>query len=223
MLIEAHQISKNYRHGQINIEALREIDLKLPAGSFAMVVGPSGGGKSTLLHLLGGMDRPTRGELQVCGVQLERVSEAELNRFRRQHVGFVFQSYNLISSLNAVENVALALLAQGVTRSSALERAKEVLEQLGLGPRMQHKPAELSGGEQQRVAVARAVAGQMELILADEPTGDLDEASAETVIRLMLALNQQLGTTFVIATHNLSYRPLASHWLELHSGVLSVA
>lgn len=218
MLIEADQLWKIYRRGLLDVEALRGIDLGVPAGAFAMVVGPSGGGKSTLLHLLGGMDHPTKGSLRVCGVQLEHASENELNRFRRDHIGFIFQSYNLIPSLNAVENVALALLAQGGTRFMALQQAEVVLEQVGLGSRMRHKPAELSGGEQQRVAVARAVAGHAQLVLADEPTGDLDDASAETVMQLMLKLNRQSGTTFVIATHNLRYRGIASHWLELHSG-----
>jgi ABC-type lipoprotein export system ATPase subunit len=221
MLIEAHKVWKTYQRGSLQIDALRGLDLELPVGAFAMIVGPSGGGKSTLLHLLGGMDHPTQGTLQVCGMQLERASEADLNRFRREQLGFIFQSYNLIPSLNAVENVALALLAQGQPRHTALQQAGALLARVGLDSRMRHKPAELSGGEQQRVAVARAIANQTKLVLADEPTGDLDDTAADTVMQLLLELNRQLGTTFVIATHNLRYRPLATHWLELHSGSFS--
>jgi ABC-type lipoprotein export system ATPase subunit len=221
MLIEARQLWKIYRRGSLQVEALQGIDFDLPAGAFALVVGPSGGGKSTLLHLLGGMDQPSKGALRVCGIQIENAREVELNQFRREHIGFVFQSYNLIPSLNAVENVALALLAQGSAQSAALRQAQAMLEQVGLGPRLRHKPAELSGGEQQRVAVARAIVSHAQLVLADEPTGVLDEAAAETVMQMMLDLNKQQGVTFVIATHNAGHRQYASHCLELHSGTLS--
>ncbi len=177
-LIEARELSRVYQRGQEKVEALRSIVLDIPRGAFGVIVGPSGGGKSTLLHLLGGIDRPTSGKLSVNGVSLENASESELTRFRRENIGFVFQFYNLLPSISALDNVALPLLAKGWRRREALARAGELMAQVDLTNRQQHKPAELSGGEQQRVALARAIAGEPCLILADEPTGDLDAASA---------------------------------------------
>ncbi len=203
LLVKAEGVRRIYRRGQEEIRALDGIDLVLSRGSFAMVVGPSGGGKSTLLHVLGGIDRPTAGKLIVNGWVLERANESELTRFRRENVGFVFQSYNLLPFINAQENVALPLLALGQCRQQALHEADRWLEQVGLDGRKHHKPSELSGGEQQRVAIARAVAANPCLVLADEPTGDLDEANAATVMALLRDLNRRLGTTFLVATHNL--------------------
>jgi ABC-type lipoprotein export system ATPase subunit len=221
MLVQARDLCKDYRRGQERVEALRSIDFELSAGDFAVIVGPSGGGKSTLLHLLGGMDRPTHGTLCVCGVNLDSASEEALNRFRREHVGFIFQFYNLIPSLNAAENVALPLLAQGARRAEANRRALEVLDQVGIDHRMRHKPAELSGGEQQRVAIARAIAGGAGLVLADEPTGDLDAASAERIMQLMADLNRRSGITFIVATHNPGFSRFASQLYDLVDGQLS--
>lgn len=221
MLIRAIDLYKVYRRGQEQVEALHGVNLELPAGAFAVIIGPSGGGKSTLLHLLGGMDRPTRGSLWVGDLALENASEEALNRFRREQVGFIFQFYNLIPALNALENVALPLLAQGYNRRQALEGAKERLAQVGLENRLQHRPAELSGGEQQRVAIARSLAGNARLVLADEPTGDLDAASAETVMALLADLNQRLGVTLVVATHNPLFSRFANQQFRLNGGELS--
>lgn len=218
MLIEAHNLWKVFHRGHEQVEALRGVHLELPEAAFGVIVGPSGGGKSTLLHLLGGMDQPTRGTLSVCGVTLENVSEGTLNRFRRENIGFIFQFYNLIPSLSAVENIALPLLAQRVSRRQALRRASELLTMVGIDHRAGHKPSELSGGEQQRVAVARAIAGRARLVLADEPTGDLDSVSAQTVMDLMVDLNQRLGVTFLVATHNESFSRYASHAFMLRNG-----
>ncbi len=201
-LIQVRGARKVYLRGQEQVEALRGIDLEIQPGEFVVVMGPSGCGKSTLLHLLGGIDRPTSGSLSVAGIALESASETQLTSFRREHVGFVFQFYNLLPSIDAQENTALPLLAQGVSRRAALRQAEAVLAQVGLSERRRHKPAQLSGGEQQRVAIARAIVASPRLVLADEPTGDLDATAAEGVMRLMRDFNQRLGTTFIIATHN---------------------
>jgi ABC-type lipoprotein export system ATPase subunit len=223
-VIEAANVQKTYRRGQERVEALRDVSLRVEAGAFVAVVGPSGGGKSTLLHLLGGIDRPTAGSLVVNGFRLAgvgtRASEAQLSRFRRENVGFVFQFFNLLPSLSALDNVALALLARGLAWRAARAAAAEALGQVKMGDRQQHRPAELSGGEQQRVAIARAVVGQPALVLADEPTGDLDSATAESVLQLMLNLNRQLGITFVVATHNPRLADCADRCYELRDGRL---
>jgi putative ABC transport system ATP-binding protein len=197
--------------------------LDIPAGAFAVIFGPSGGGKSTLLNLLGGIDRPTSGQIRVDGLRLETASEEQLTRFRRKQVGFIFQFYNLFPSLDALDNVCLPLLARGLPRKAARRQAQTALEQVGLIQRQSHKPAELSGGEQQRVAIARAMVGQPGLVLADEPTGDLDADSTELVMRLMVELNCSVGTTFIIATHNERLRHFAGLVIDLYDGLLQVS
>ena len=220
MLIVAQELTKIYHRGHEEIVALRDVSLQIPAGAFAFLVGPSGGGKSTLLHLLGGMDRPSSGHLSVNGFALEKTSEDQLTRYRRENIGFVFQFYNLLASLDALENVTLPLLARGERPSHARLVAAELLDQMGLASRKRHKPAELSGGEQQRVAIARAIIGRPALIIADEPTGDLDTANAEIVMQLMHTLNKNLGVTFVVATHNEAMIGQDDHVFELHHGEL---
>lgn len=220
MLVVAQQLSKTYRRGQEKIPALRNVSLQIPAGSFAFIVGSSGGGKSTLLHLLGGMDRPSEGSLSVNGFSIDKASEDQLTRFRRENIGFIFQFYNLLSSLDALDNVSLPLLAQGKRQAEARRMAADLLDLVGLAKRTRHKPGELSGGEQQRVAIARAVVGQPNLVIADEPTGDLDAANAEAVLKIMLDLNRSLGATFVVATHNMSLTRAATCVFELQNGEL---
>lgn len=202
-LAQTRAASRVYQRGAEQITALDAVSLDIPRGAFSMLVGPSGCGKSTLLHLLGGIDRPTAGSVTVNGWALERASESELTRFRRENIGFVFQFYNLLPFISAQENVALPLLARGMARGEALRQAQHLLEQVGLDGRRRHNPGELSGGEQQRVAIARAVAGHPSLVLADEPTGDLDEVNARGVLELLRDLNRRLGTTLIVATHNL--------------------
>jgi len=220
-LIHAAGVNKVYKRGSQEIVALWDTDLNILPGEFVVILGPSGSGKSTLLHLLGGIDRPTHGQLLINGVNLVAASESALTRFRRDNLGFVFQFYNLLPSLNALDNVVLPLLAKGWSWKASRLRATAMLDQVGLGPRQMHTPAQLSGGEQQRVAIARALVLEPCLILADEPTGDLDSATADGIIHLMVDLNRCLGITFIVATHNLNLLPVASRSFKLTDGHLN--
>jgi ABC-type lipoprotein export system ATPase subunit len=217
-LIQAVGLKKVYKRGSEEIVALRDINLDILPGEFIVIIGPSGSGKSTLLHLLGGVDRPSQGRLSVNGVDLVNASDAALTRFRRDNIGFVFQFYNLLPSLNALDNTILPLLAKGMSWKSSRLRGAAMLEQVGLSHRLKHTPGQLSGGEQQRVAIARAMVIEPCVILADEPTGDLDGASAENIIALMVDLNQRLGVTFIVATHNPLILQSATHSYKLVDG-----
>jgi putative ABC transport system ATP-binding protein len=219
-LIQARGLQKHYRHGKVQVEALCGVDLDVPQGAFIVIIGPSGGGKTTLLHLIGGIDRPSAGQIQVNGQRLETASETDLTRFRRDHIGFVFQFYNLLPSLNALDNVTLPLLAKGWSWKKASQCGQDLLERVGLQARWRHMPGELSGGEQQRVAIARALVGEPAVILADEPTGDLDSVTTKEIIQLMVDLNRQLGTTFMIATHNQTACQYATRTYEMRDGLL---
>ena len=219
-MISVRQLHKTYHRGEEAIHALRGIDLEIEKGEFIVILGPSGGGKSTLLNMLGGIDRPTSGAVTINGFELEKANEEALTLFRRDHVGFIFQFYNLISALNAVENASLPLMARGLPYKQARQRAAEILHRVGLEQRLEHLPAELSGGEQQRVAIARSIICEPDLVLADEPTGDLDSVSAHEVTSLMHELNAELGITFVVATHNLALTEKASRVFELLDGQL---
>jgi ABC-type lipoprotein export system ATPase subunit len=219
-LIQARGLQKHYRHGKVQVEALRGVDLDVPRGAFIVIIGPSGGGKTTLLHILGGIDRPSAGQIHVNGQILETASESDLTRFRRDHIGFVFQFYNLLPSLNALDNVILPLLAKGWSWKKASQTGQTLLQRVDLQARWRHMPGELSGGEQQRVAIARALVGEPAVILADEPTGDLDSVTTKEIIQLMVGLNQQLGTTFIIATHNQTACQYATRTYEMRDGLL---
>ena len=220
-IIQAKGLKKIYKRGSEEVVALWDISLSVSAGDFSIIIGPSGSGKSTLLHLLGGIDRPTQGELIVNGVDLVKVSEAALTRFRRDNIGFVFQFYNLLPSLNALDNVVLPLLAKGKSWKASRERGMAMLDQVGLSHRQKHTPSQLSGGEQQRVAIARAMVVEPCVILADEPTGDLDSASANSIIALMVELKERQRVTFIVATHNPLLVQAATHIYELVDGRLS--
>ena len=220
-VIRAEGVTKIYRRGQEQIHALRGVDLCLEEGAFAAIMGPSGGGKSTLLHLLGGIDAPSAGRLWVCGAALHQAGETERTRLRREQVGFIFQFYNLMPSLSALDNAALPLLARGEPWGAARQRAQECLAAVGLAQRLRHRPGELSGGEQQRVAIARALAGRPRLILADEPTGDLDSAAAQQVIGALLELNQRQSISLLVATHNPAVADAAGRVFELRDGRLA--
>jgi len=220
--VQANALTRTYRRGSEDVHALLDVTLAIPPSAFAVVLGPSGSGKSTLLNLIGGIDRPTSGRLQVDGRELHELTEQQLDTYRRDTVGFVFQFNNLLPNLDALENVALPLIAQGRRWAQARDQARAQLAALGLGDRVAHRPAELSGGEQQRVALARAVVARPALVLADEPTGDLDLDSAEIVLDLMSALNRDLGATFVIATHNPRLVSRATQVIELTNGRLTL-
>ncbi len=212
-VLEIRQVSKIYQMGEVQVHALRNVDLELIEGEFIVLLGPSGSGKSTLLNILGGLDVPTSGHVLFQGRNLTTIDDAELTLFRRQSVGFVFQFYNLIPSLTARENVAL------VTEiASDPMRPEAALRLVGLEDRMDHFPAQLSGGEQQRVAIARAVAKQPVLLLCDEPTGALDFPTGKLVLEVIDEVNRQLGTTTAIITHNASIARMADRVVTLRSG-----
>ncbi len=206
-------LSKTYGEGPAAVHALRDVNLEVGRGEFVVLLGPSGSGKSTLLNLMGGLDRPTAGELHFAGQRLDEADDAELTRYRRQHVGFVFQFYNLIPSLTVWENVAL--VAELVPQPMAVSLA---LQQVGLAERAHHFPSQISGGEQQRVAIARAVVKQPDVLLCDEPTGALDCETGKRVLQTLLDVHDRLGTTVVVITHNAVIAQLADRVVRLADG-----
>jgi lipoprotein-releasing system ATP-binding protein len=203
VLVESSGLRKSFPQGGGGwIEVLKGIDLRVEAGECLAVVGPSGAGKSTLLHILGALDRPTKGSVRFRGEEVFRRADLELARFRNRHVGFVFQFHHLLPAFTALENAAMPARIAGIGRSEAEARASELLLAMGLAERSSHRPGELSGGEQQRVALARALVLEPELLLADEPTGNLDHRTGETIHRLLLDWNRRTGVTLVVVTHN---------------------
>ena len=205
--VELTGLTKEYKRDQFAIMALREVDLEIPAGEFFCLMGPSGSGKATLLHLIAGIDHPTAGVIRVLGEDLSRLSDRQMARWRSEHIGYVFQTFNLIPVLTALENVELPLLLTKLSKRERREHARTALEIVGLGDRLEHYPRQLSGGQEQRVAIARALATDPSIILADEPTGDLDAASAADVLNVLSRLNQEHGKTVVMVTHD----PTAAH------------
>lgn len=212
-IIKAEELGKVYGSGEVSVAALKNVSLEVRAGELAVIVGPSGSGKSTLLNILGGMDRPTSGRVFYKGTDLTGYTEAQLTRYRRREVGFVFQFYNLMSALTARENVELAAELVPDPLSAA-----EVLERLGMKERMDHFPSQLSGGEQQRVAIARALAKKPSLLLCDEPTGALDYETGIQILSLLREANTVYGTTVVIITHNLAIADMADRVFRMRSG-----
>ena len=218
-IVETYDLWKVYPMNGAGVEALRGVELKVEAGEFVALVGPSGSGKSTLLHLLGAMDTPTRGEVRLNGRSLAQMSDAERTRLRCREIGFVFQTFNLLPTLNALENVEIALRLAGIPGPKRRARATELLESVGLDGRMRHLPRQLSGGERQRVAIARALANRPALLLADEPTGNLDSATGESIVALLRQLNGQ-GQTIVLVTHNAEVANQAGRMLQMKDGQL---
>ncbi|MFN5433563.1 MAG: ABC transporter ATP-binding protein [Planctomyces sp.] len=219
-LVVVRNVSKEFRRDQLVIPVLNGMNLELEAGGYLALMGPSGSGKTTLLNLIAGLDRPTSGEVIVCGQDLSRATEGELSRWRARYIGFIFQMYNLIPVLTAYENVELPLTLTSLSRRERDEHVKAALEVVGLSERMDHYPRQLSGGQEQRVAIARAIVTDPSLLVADEPTGDLDAKSAGEILDLMQRLNTEFQKTIVMVTHDPGAAARAKRVLHLEKGVL---
>jgi putative ABC transport system ATP-binding protein len=219
-VIETRQLTREFVRDEFHVIALKDVDITINRGEFVALMGPSGSGKSTLLHLIAAMDRPTGGEIRVLGEDLRSLSDREVARWRNEHIGFIFQSFNLIPVMSAIENVKLALKLTNMKRHEQHEHAATALKLVGLGDRMTHLPRQLSGGQEQRVAIARAIATDPDLILADEPTGNLDAASAREALTVLAKLNREYGKTIVMVTHDAQAARYASTIRHLEKGVL---
>ena len=219
-LYELRNVTKTYGQGGAQVRALRDLSLTIDSGEFVAVVGPSGSGKTTLLQLLGALDRPSSGEVLFEGRDLARMKESELTSLRLATIGFVFQQFNLIPTVTAAENVALALVPRRIPGQERRERVEELLSAVGLGDRGDHLPSQLSGGEQQRVAIARALANEPRVLLADEPTGNLDSETGEEIVGLLRALCEDRGQTIVLITHNTPLAETAHRLVRLQDGAL---
>jgi putative ABC transport system ATP-binding protein len=219
-IVETRNLTRTYGTDEVAVTALHKVNLRLAPGEFVAVMGPSGCGKSTLLHLLGGLDRPTAGDIVIDGNSLAHLSDDALTTLRRRKIGFVFQSYNLVPVLSAVENAALPLVLDGIKAAEAHRRAGEWLQQLGLGARLQHRPHQLSGGQQQRVAIARALVSEPALILADEPTGNLDSQAATDIAGLLRSITRDYNRTILMVTHDPRISAYADRIVFLKDGTI---
>jgi ABC-type lipoprotein export system ATPase subunit len=220
VLLAARNVSKSYTLGPRSLEVLRGVNLEVARGEFLALRGASGAGKSTLLHLFGGLDAPNTGEIWFAGQNLARASATELTRLRNRRVGFIFQSYHLLPELDALENVCVPARLARVPAATAARRGRELLEQVGLGARLEHKPYELSGGEQQRVAIARALMNEPDLLLADEPTGNLDSHTGGSIVDLLVNLQAARQTTLIVATHDATVAARAPKVIQLMDGCI---
>jgi putative ABC transport system ATP-binding protein len=216
-------VAKQYKKGRRTVEALRGVDLVIEDGEWLAIQGPTGHGKSTLLHIIGGLDRPTSGTVELDGMNLSRMRETKVTKVRARSIGFVFQTFNLIPTLSAAENVEAALVPLGVGRAKRKERARQALTAVGLGDRLRHLPSELSGGEQQRVGIARAIVKAPKVLLADEPTGNLDEGTRDEIISLLENLWRERGLTMVLVTHDSTVSARAQRIGLLENGLLTTA
>jgi len=219
-VLETRNVKRAYQMGKVTVSALRGVSLKVEESEFVAILGPSGSGKSTLLHVLGGLDRPDEGDLLIDGISLYALNENKLADVRLHKIGFVFQFFNLLPRLTALRNVELPLTLADVPEQESIKKAKEMLELVGLGDRITHRPTELSGGEQQRVAMARALINDPKIVLADEPTGNLDTTTGGEIVRLMQRLNEEKGQTFVVVTHDPSVAENADRILFLKDGLI---
>lgn len=219
-LVRIKDLTKHFQRGTERVQVLQRLDLEIPEGDFLALMGPSGSGKSTLLNLMGGLDRPTSGTIEVAGYDISQLDDASLGRWRADNVGFVFQMYNLLPALTAQRNVELPLLLTKLSATERKKRAVAALQLVGLNDRAQHKPRELSGGQEQRVGIARAIVSDPMLLLCDEPTGDLDRKAGDEILDLLQALNEQQGKTIIMVTHDPRAAERAKRILHLDKGQL---
>ncbi|KAF3977287.1 MAG: lipoprotein-releasing ABC transporter ATP-binding protein LolD [Methylococcales symbiont of Iophon sp. n. MRB-2018] len=220
IILQCQQLTKHFQQGDLDVEVLKGVDLSVTAGERVAIMGASGSGKSTLLHLLGGLEKPTQGKVILDGENINEISTSRLSRLRNQSLGFIYQFHHLLGEFSILENVAMAVLIGGASVKVATEEASKLLDRVGLGHRLQHKPGELSGGERQRAAVARALINRPKCILADEPTGNLDSKTAEQIYQLMLELNQELGVSFLVVTHDQSLAHRMDRVLQMEDGMI---
>ncbi|MCR6668721.1 MAG: ABC transporter ATP-binding protein [archaeon YNP-WB-040] len=219
-IVRLENVSKVYVAGKVKYPALRNVSISFPMGKFIAVMGPSGSGKSTLLNLIGGLDKPTEGKIISCGRNLEELTIDELAEYRNEKIGFVFQFFNLIGYLNVLENVMLPMAIKGVDEDEGREKAMNLLKILGLGDKVKKKPNELSGGERQKVAIARALINDPELILADEPTGNIDSVSAKVIMEIFRRLVDEKGITIIMVTHNIELSRFCDMVVKLRDGMI---
>ncbi len=217
-MIKVQNLRKVYKVGDEKVVALDNISTVIPKGEFCCIVGTSGSGKSTLLNMLAGLEKPSKGKVKIAGRLISKMSEKELAVFRQQNIGFIFQSYNLMPTMTAVENVAFPLMFKGMDKKIREKKARKLLKEMGLGSRMDHKPGELSGGQQQRVGIARAFVGKPKVIFADEPTGNLDSATTEQVMKMLLDISEKNNITFVMVTHDPELAKMARRVITLKDG-----
>jgi putative ABC transport system ATP-binding protein len=220
-LVRLRSVAKDYKRGAETVHVLHQLDLDIPKGDFLALMGPSGSGKSTLLNLIGGLDRPSGGTIEIAGQRTDSLSDGQLGKWRANHVGFVFQMYNLLPVLTAERNVELPLLLTSLSAGERRKRVEAALKLVGLSDRGKHKPRELSGGQEQRVGIARAIVSDPTLLLCDEPTGDLDRKSGDEILDLLQALNQQQNKTIIMVTHDPHAAARAKHVLHLNKGQLT--
>ena len=217
-MIHTENLSKTYRMGEVEVQALRDVNLEIKDGEFIAIIGPSGSGKSTLLNLLGCLDKPTSGAVFIDGINTGKLSENALAEIRREKIGFIFQQFNLIHTLNALENVALPMFFAGVGREARLKKAEELLVKVGLGDRIYHKPSELSGGQQQRVAIARSLSNDPEVVIGDEPTGNVDTEAGDAIMDILEGLNRDEGRTIIVVTHDAEIAAHAGRTKRMRDG-----
>jgi putative ABC transport system ATP-binding protein len=220
-VLEADNLRKDLKMGEVTVHALRGVSMKVERGEFLGIIGPSGSGKSTLLGLIGGLDAPTAGKVYIDGIDITNLNERALTRVRNEKIGFVFQFFNLIPTLTALENVSLPIQFAARRQFNPTKRAKELLDMLGMSDRLDHRPTQLSGGQQQRVAIARALANNPPLLLGDEPTGSLDSASSETVMKALRDVQRNLNTTVILVTHNMDVASQVDRLVTLVDGHLA--